>query len=105
MWLIRLIKYYLYAKSEPWYDELMWCPTQITKLITVKGERFEIYLRWRHDDPFTGTLRCLDRTNEKGNPKSYELDLKYWRESDNLNHLKKDALNKAKWRMIKEGLI
>lgn len=39
-----------------WEDELIWCPSQCYLSIEYKGLQYIIYLRWRHNDPWTATL-------------------------------------------------
>lgn len=36
-----------------WRRDLLWCPSQVTKVITYKHYDLTMYLRWRHQDPWT----------------------------------------------------
>jgi hypothetical protein len=36
-----------------WSDSLMWCPSQLTRAFKYDGKDYELYCRWRHDDPWT----------------------------------------------------
>lgn len=40
-----------------WTDDLLWCPSQCTAPVTAPdGRKALLYLRWRHDDPWTGDI-------------------------------------------------
>ena len=44
-----------------WYDDLMWCPSQCYYYFMHEGDLYCIYLRWRHDDPWTAEIiKCAD---------------------------------------------
>ena len=36
-----------------WDEMIAWCPTQLSKKVYVEGIELILYLRWRHNDPFT----------------------------------------------------
>jgi len=36
-----------------WDNDLSWCPSQLTRPFEYKGVKYELYCRWRHDDPWT----------------------------------------------------
>jgi hypothetical protein len=36
-----------------WSRHLIWCPSQVTKTIQYKSYDVTLYLRWRHNDPWT----------------------------------------------------
>jgi hypothetical protein len=36
-----------------WDIDLIWCPSQIYKTFTINNKEYNIYLRWRWDDPWT----------------------------------------------------
>ena len=37
-----------------WLEDLKWCPSQISYYFQDDtGKKWEIYLRWRHNDPWT----------------------------------------------------
>lgn len=78
-----------------WEDSLIWCPSQCYKLIQYKGVKYEIYLRWRHCDPWTAEIYECD---DNGKSLSFKkdggwnyLDIKNWLRSDQLIELKQDA--------------
>lgn len=58
-----------------WEDSLIWCPSQcyyyFYVVSGVKKMYFMIYLRWRHQDPWTGRLVM---TNKHG----VDIDDKEW---------------------------
>lgn len=44
-----------------WYDELDWCPSQCYYYFIRNNEMYCIYLRWRHEDPWTADIiKCVD---------------------------------------------
>lgn len=36
-----------------WKGDLYWTPSQLNKTITIDGRVYELYLRWRHSDPWS----------------------------------------------------
>lgn len=48
-------------KLNQWIEDLRWCPSQIYYyFLDNEGGRWGIYLRWRHDDPWTAELCPCD---------------------------------------------
>ena len=46
-------------KLNTWYDDLLWCPSQCYYYFMHGDDMFCIYLRWRHQDPWTAEVfRC-----------------------------------------------
>lgn len=44
-----------------WYDDLIWCPSQCYYYFMHKGDMYCIYLRWRHQDPWTAEIiKCAE---------------------------------------------
>ena len=45
-----------------WHDDLMWCPSQLTRKFKnpKTGTTEELYCRWRHDDPWTFNIMSTD---------------------------------------------
>jgi hypothetical protein len=39
-----------------WKDDLIWCPSQCYLPILFNDKKYEIYLRWRWDDPWQASL-------------------------------------------------
>lgn len=37
-----------------WHRDLIWCPSQVTKTVRYKSHDVTLYLRWRHQDPWSG---------------------------------------------------
>lgn len=63
-----------------WIEDLRWCPSQIYYYFVDKdGGRWCIYLRWRHDDPWTAELVHCD--------KNWEFD---WNSPDNMDLLEEE---------------
>jgi hypothetical protein len=87
-----------------WRDDLIWCPSQCYLNIEYKNRQFVIYLRWRHQDPWTAEIvECpndgkfdmfeLDNWNR--------LDIKYWSDDDDLSRIKKNAIDAANEWLLK----
>ena len=43
-----------------WDNDLIMCPSQCYCYFEAEGQKFCIYLRWRHDDPWTAQLVPVD---------------------------------------------
>ena len=44
-----------------WYDDLIWCPSQCYYYFMHDGDMFCIYLRWRHQNPWTAEIiKCAE---------------------------------------------
>ena len=44
-------------ETRVWIDDLIWCPSQCYYYFETKSnERYCIYLRWRHSNPWTASL-------------------------------------------------
>ena len=44
-----------------WYDNLLWCPSQCYYYFMHEGEMYCIYLRWRHQNPWTAEIvKCAE---------------------------------------------
>jgi hypothetical protein len=57
-----------------WYDDLLWCPSQCYYYFMHGNDMFCIYLRWRHQNPWTvEIIRC-----EEGDM-SLSLDTSTWK--------------------------
>lgn len=90
-----------YEESElnTWEDSLIWCPSQCYYHFRDKktGELKCLYLRWRHDDPWTAEIiPCneIDREFEDGN--TWEaLDVPFFKDTQ-LNELKAWCIEKLK---------
>ena len=53
-------------KKSVWHRELYWCPSQLWKDVTHGKEKYRLYARWRHRDPWEGYLVALDNSGENG---------------------------------------
>ncbi len=80
-----------------WRDDLCWCPSQCYLNLSYNNQFYILYLRWRHNDPWSACVILSDKTFDMhipGNKWNYlEFD---WKELDDLNQIKIDAINKAK---------
>lgn len=45
----------MYKFDTEWFDDLIWCPSQLERHYTntKTGVQWTLYCRWRHDDPWT----------------------------------------------------
>ncbi len=43
-----------------WRDQLCWCPSQCYLTLSYLNKNYEIYLRWRWEDPWSAELKCDD---------------------------------------------
>ncbi len=80
-----------------WSDDLIGCPSQCSKYIKYKDQVFEIYLRWRHSDPWTAQLiGPLNPDNiDEWRGCNYEyLNVSYWTH-DQLDEIKANAYHLA----------
>lgn len=59
-------------KLNTWYDDLIWCPSQCYYYFMYDGEMYYIYLRWRHQDPWTAEIVKCDKNENKCNTGSPE---------------------------------
>lgn len=39
-----------------WRGDLYWTPSQLYKTITIDDKVYELYLRWRHSDPWSFSI-------------------------------------------------
>lgn len=73
-----------------WRDSLIWCPSQCSYMFQYNDIEYEIYLRWRWNDPWTLSImvddrHIIDNWREIGT-------FPYFKQEDNLNVIKKHAL-------------
>jgi len=71
-----------------WINHMIWCPSQCYYKFKYKGKRYEIYLRWRHTDPWTATLIEVD------SDEWYDLDISFWADSEH-EQCKIESIKKA----------
>jgi hypothetical protein len=82
-----------------WEDDLCWCPSQCYLRITYLGVNYIIYLRWRHQNPWTAELVQCDE-----NWDMHSIDLPwififkgtYFTDECSLDEIKTCAINNAK---------
>ena len=82
-----------------WQDDLIWCPSQCYLYFNFGNKSYCVYLRWRHDDPWTADLV---QTFGIGNTKNFgstafwqELDIDFWKDSE-LEQCKKNTMSIVK---------
>lgn len=86
-----------------WRDDLIWCPSQCYLDIEYKGRQFVIYLRWRHQDPWTAEI--IECPND-GKFNMHELnnwnwlEVKHWTDTE-LSELKKEVIEVANEWLLK----
>lgn len=72
-----------------WSEDLIWCPSQCYLKIKHEGKPFEIYLRWRWDDPWT--CRLLKDDDFIGE-ELFSLFQKSWSQDDDLKVIEASAI-------------
>jgi hypothetical protein len=76
-----------------WDDQLIWCPSQCYLYFTWNSQLYCLYLRWRHDDPWTADLiQCVDGGIVNG--EWYELDVPFHIDED-IEGIKKSGIEKT----------
>lgn len=84
-----------YFDQSTWNDSLIWCPSQCEKYFSYKNRDYVIYLRWRNSDPWTGYVIDVDKSDGEWK-EWYPLNFSYpWRDTDNLDTIKEDAINQV----------
>lgn len=84
-------------KFRTWYDELIWCPSQCFYYFKYNNSYYCIYLRWRWSDPWTADLlKFRDDTLELDTAEWKSIEIKNWKQEDDLNKIKNDAIKKVK---------
>ena len=57
-----------------WQDILLWCPSQCyLDVITDDGTKYQLYLRWRWDDPWQGHIIKTELSEDHFSPDLFEL--------------------------------
>lgn len=93
---VRTVRVHLHG--EPWSESLIWCPSQCTKVIPSFDVKTEIYLRWRHSDPWTCQLDvCYFASSSRFMPSFGSNDLFHWAgkrfcQDDDLNEIELHAI-------------
>lgn len=60
-------------KLYEWKDSLIWCPSQCYYYFKdKKGDTKCIYLRWRHEDPWTAEIVPVNEEGKFNNDKPWE---------------------------------
>lgn len=72
-----------------WKDNLIWCPSQCSFLFEYNSIRYEIYLRWRWDDPWT--LDIIKYVEDEDKQWNEIYNFPYFKQEDNLDTIKKHA--------------
>lgn len=44
-----------------WSDDLIWCPSQCELEVEHEGTKYLLYLRWRWNDPWAGSIVLKDK--------------------------------------------
>lgn len=83
------------SSSGGWIDSLLWCPSQCYYVFSLNDVVYTIYLRWRHDDPWTVSLIQGDLTNDFSDFEwLFDIDSPYG-ENDGLQDLKEWAIQQV----------
>ena len=54
-----------YKFTTKWDDNLIWCPSQIYRTFEYNGKQYQLYGRWRWDDPWHFGIWGLDLTGKE----------------------------------------
>lgn len=84
----------LFKVIKEWDDDLIWCPSQCYLRIEHGGLNYIIYLRWRHEDPWTASV--IDSDDGFNFNNFNKLDIPFYKDSE-LDELKLEvevAVNK-----------
>ena len=67
-----------------WIEDLLWCPSQCYYYFqNIDGQRYCIYLRWRHRDPWTAELiKCTDNWNLDYDSEWERLGVSFYSDKD-----------------------
>jgi 23S rRNA A1618 N6-methylase RlmF len=76
-----------------WHDHLIWCPSQCNLVIKHQSKDYEIYLRWRHSDPWTAHL--IDMSNQDETLGWTMLNVPFFKQLDDLDEIKQAAFDAA----------
>ncbi len=71
-----------------WRDDLCWCPSQCYLKISYLNKNYEIYLRWRWEDPWSATL-CDD------DGLYHQLNIEFFTDKQ-IEEVKKASIKEAK---------
>lgn len=86
---------------DEWVEDMLWCPSQCYLTVKHSTVKYQIYLRWRHDDPWSFTLIKLGPTDdvqdgEWSNEDLFEKYGHFWTEFDNLKKIEACAISCAR---------
>lgn len=70
-----------------WRDHLCWCPSQCYLTLSYLNKKYEIYLRWRWEDPWSAELKVDDM--------NIKLGVGFFKDKQ-LDDLKKASIKEAK---------
>lgn len=79
-----------------WYNSLIWCPSQCYYYFIHDGDMYCIYLRWRHQDPWTAEIaKCADGDFSLDNPNTIwkSIDVPFFKDSE-LDKLKEFIISR-----------
>ena len=76
-----------------WIEDLKWCPSQIYYNFVEKGVPIQLYLRWRHQDPWTAELYiCTNEDFYEWKERIEEFQINRFFRSDEYKELEKHCL-------------
>lgn len=87
-----------------WEEDLMWCPSQCYLQIKHGFYGYQIYLRWRHDDPWTCRLIRKTDPDEQWSEDLFEKYGHFWTDQDDLKKIEECAVGCCR-RFLEEGFI
>ena len=78
-------------KRNGWKGDLYWTPSQLYKTITIDDRVYELYLRWRHSDPWGFSIDMKPIPIKDYLAKEYEELMDYI--DNNIEEIIKDNVN------------
>lgn len=74
-----------------WRGDLYWTPSQLYKTITIDDRVYELYLRWRHSDPWSFSIDMKPIAIKDYLAEEYEELMDYI--DNNINEIIKEKIN------------
>lgn len=74
-----------------WRGDLYWTPSQLYKTVTIDDKVYELYLRWRHSDPWSFKIDMEPIAIKDYLAEEYEELMDYI--DNNINEIIKEKVN------------
>ena len=77
-----------------WKGDLYWTPSQLNKTVIIDNKEYELYLRWRHSDPWSFSINYKPIPLKDYLAEEYEELIDYI--DNNINEIIKEKENASK---------